>query len=339
MDECALDARAQFPHRKAVDQLSAHLDRGWDLAQRGDAQGASLCARRALELDPQSPEVFNLLGYAAALQGESDEALEHYRQAIALDETYFEAMLNAAELLIPLGEFDEAINMCNDALDLAESDEETCDCLLLRMDAELSRGDDRAAQKTLARIPAGPYSNPVHSFLVGRARYELGDHKAARPLIRDAVARAPENADAHYYDALLHDEAGDLEQAVQSFLRTRELDVQRPPAPWALDRDAFEQLVRSTMQTLPEAMRLRFAGAPVYCVDAPGAEVVVDGVDPRQALLIETQEDRVRVFVYQRCLERLVTNPDDLRTELLHAFEREFSAMLGGRETATSELN
>ena len=40
-----------------MDQLSAHLDRGWDLAQKGDAPGASACAKRALELDPQSPEV------------------------------------------------------------------------------------------------------------------------------------------------------------------------------------------------------------------------------------------------------------------------------------------
>ena len=48
-----------------MDQLSAHLDRGWDLAQKGDATGASECGKRALELDPQSPEVHNLLGYAA----------------------------------------------------------------------------------------------------------------------------------------------------------------------------------------------------------------------------------------------------------------------------------
>ena len=80
------------------DQLTAHLDRGWDLAQKGDAAGAIACARRALEIDPQSPEVHNLMGFAAALDGDADEALEHYRQAIALDETYFEAMLNAAEM-------------------------------------------------------------------------------------------------------------------------------------------------------------------------------------------------------------------------------------------------
>src|SRR5450631_878209 len=114
-----------------MDQLSAHLDRGWDLAQKGDATGATACAKRALELDPQSPEVHNLLGFAAALEGDADAAREHYRQAIALDETYFEAILNLTEVLIyPLGDWDAAIAACDDALDLAESDEEIADCVL-----------------------------------------------------------------------------------------------------------------------------------------------------------------------------------------------------------------
>ena len=88
------------------------------------APGASACAQRALEIDPQSPEVHNLMGYAAALEGDADEALDHYRQAIALDDTFLEAMLNAAEVYIhPLGDFDEAIAMCDQALDLADVEE------------------------------------------------------------------------------------------------------------------------------------------------------------------------------------------------------------------------
>src|SRR5579864_7956039 len=112
------------------DQLTAHLDRGWDLAQKGDAAGAVACAKRALEIDPQSPEVHNLMGFAAALEGNADEALEFYRQAIALDETYFEAMLNAAEVMIaPLGDYDGAIAQIEDALDYAETEEEVADCI------------------------------------------------------------------------------------------------------------------------------------------------------------------------------------------------------------------
>ena len=133
-----------------MDQFSAHLDRGWDLVQRGDARGAELSARRALEIDGQSPEAYNLLGYVAALQGEFEEAIESYRQAIALDDTYLEAMLNAAEVYIhPLGEYDDAIAMCDQALELAETDDELVDALLLKFDALLGNGDaDEATSVT-----------------------------------------------------------------------------------------------------------------------------------------------------------------------------------------------
>jgi len=165
-----------------MDQFSAHLDRGWDLVQRGDTRGAEASARRALELDPNSPEAHNLLGYVAALEGDGEEAIENYRQAIALDDTYLEAMLNAAEVYIhPLGEYDQAIEMCDQALDLAEVDEEIIDALLLKFDALLAKGDTDEAARVVERIPSGPYDNPNHTFLVGRALYEIGQTERAAP--------------------------------------------------------------------------------------------------------------------------------------------------------------
>src|SRR5258705_6178813 len=175
-----------------MDQFSAHLDRGWDLVQRGDTRGGEASARRALELDSSSPEAHNLLGFVAALEGDGEEAIEAYRQAIALDDTYLEAMLNAAEVYIhPLGDFDQAIKMCDQALDLAEIDEEIIDALLLKFDALLGKGDREDARLVLIRIPEGPYENPSHTFLVGRAHYELGDTEKAGQLISQAVEKEP----------------------------------------------------------------------------------------------------------------------------------------------------
>src|SRR5258708_22635727 len=133
------------------DQLTAHLDRGWDLAQKGDAPGATACAKRALELDPQSPEVHNLMGFAAALEGEAEDALEHYRQAIALDETYFEAMLNAAEVMIaPLGDYEGAITQIEDALDYAETGEENAAGILLNGDSLMASPGYEGATRPLS---------------------------------------------------------------------------------------------------------------------------------------------------------------------------------------------
>jgi tetratricopeptide (TPR) repeat protein len=317
-----------------MDQFSAHLDRGWDLVQRGDPRGAELSARRALELDSQSPEAHNLLGYVSALKGEFDDAIESYRQAIALDDTYLEAMLNAAEVYIhPLAEFDEAIAMCDLALDLAETDDEVVDGLLLKFDALLGKGELEGARAVCERFPSGPFENPNHLFLVGRAYHEVGEIPRAFPLIEEAVKRNPKNAEAWYYLGLVRDERGDAAAATVAFLRSRELDLEVPPPPWSLSRDTFEMAARRAMDSLPESLRVYVREGEVYVADVPGVEVVVDGVDPRALLLLDgiNTEDKslpltARVFVYQRNVERLSGSVDQVEGEIAAALEREITA-------------
>lgn len=331
-----------------MDQLSAHLDRGWDLAQKGDAPGASACAKRALELDPQSPEVHNLLGYTAALAGDSEEALEHYRQAIALDETYLEAMLNAAEVLMhPLGEWDEAIELCDDALEYAETKEEIADCLLLRVDALLGKGDMEEAKRNMVRLPEPPFENPSYVFLIGRAYYELGQSDKALPFIEEAVRQDPSHADASYYLGLLRDDGGDVRGAIEAFLRARALDMTKPPPPWAPSPEAFAQLVRRVIQSL-DALLARFVrDADVYIVDVPGAELVVDGVDPRAMVIVDArppdaaeptdERSQARLFVYQRNVERGAGAIAALESELASALEREITAVFLDRDAPPPE--
>jgi tetratricopeptide (TPR) repeat protein len=317
-----------------MDQFSAHLDRGWDLVQRGDPRGAELSARRALEIDSQSPEAYNLLGYVAALKGEFDEAVEHYRQAIALDDTYLEAMLNAAEVYVhPLADFEEAIRMCELALDLAETDDEIVDALLLKFDALLGKGEIDEATELCRHFPSGPFENPNHTFLVGRALYEIGDIEGAFPLIDDAVKRNPRNAEACYYLGLLRDERGETTQATEAFLRARELDLQTPPPPWTLSSETFDATARRAVASLPEALRLYIREGEVYMADMPGVEVVVDGVDPRALLLLDGVSPNsgegfmtARVFVYQRNVERLAGSLEQVDAEIRAALEREITA-------------
>lgn len=329
-----------------MDELSAHLDRGWDLAQKGDATGASVCAKRALELDPQSPEVHNLLGYTAALGGESEEALDHYRQAIALDETYLEAMLNAAEVLMhPLGEWDEAVELCDDALEYAETKEEIADCVLLRVDALLGKGDIEEAKKSMARLPEPPYENDSYVFLIGRAYYELGEPEKATPYIEEAVRADPTHSDAFYYLGLLRDDAGDLRGAVEAFLRSRALDMAKPPPSWAPSPDAFAQLVRRAIHGLDALLARWVRGADVYIVDVPGAELIVDGVDPRAMVLLDARppEDddplgddgglQARLFIYQRNVERSAGSIVSLESELSSGLEREITAVFLDRDS------
>ena len=330
-----------------MDQFSAHLDRGWDLVQRGDARGAELSARRALEIDGHSPEAYNLLGYVAALQGEFDDAIENYRQAIALDDTYLEAMLNAAELYIhPLAEYDEAIAMCEHAIELAENDDELVDALLLKFDALLGKGEIEEASALCKRFPSGPFDNPNHTFLVGRALYEIGDVGRAAPLVEEAVNRNPKNPEAYYYLGLIEDERGDVNGATRAFLRSRELDLTLPSPAWTLTRETFEVTAKRALASLDEQLRAFVREDEVHAAEVPGVEVVVDGVDPRALLLLDGvtagpsgSVPTARVFVYQRNVERLAGSVELVEAEIRGALEREITATFLEPERPNGPLN
>jgi Flp pilus assembly protein TadD len=318
-----------------MDQFSAHLDRGWELISRNDPRGAEASARRALELDPQSPEAYNLLGYCAALEGNAEEAVEAYRQAIALDDTYFEAMLNAAEIYIhPLRDYAEAVKMCDMAIELAETDEELVDATLLKFDALVSQGEEGLSEGRvlLDRLPPPPYENPVHTFLVGRALFELGDLERASPLIEEAASKDPKHAEAWYYLGLVRAEAGEEATATEAFLRARELDLTQPAPPWSPPRDVFLSYCKAAVGQLDAVLGSYLRYAEIFVSDVPGFELVVDGVDPRTLLLFDgiNPPDRphvpcMRVFFYQRNLERFVGGADTIEEELRAALEREIT--------------
>jgi tetratricopeptide (TPR) repeat protein len=326
------------PLHTAMDQFTAHIDRGWDLIHRGDLRGAQVSAEKSLELDPQAPEAHNLLGYVKAAQGQADEALELYRQAIALDDTFVEAMLNAAEVLIhPLHDFDAAINLIDEAMDFAENADETADALLLKYDAYVHQGDKDGARRVVSNFPDGPFESPRLNFLVGRAHFESGDQAKAQALLLQAIASEPGYGDAHYTLGLVHEALGESKAMVSAFLRTREADLALAPAAWAPDRSTFEDMVRAALARLPKPLLERIESAELLVAELPGAEVVADGVDPRTCVLLETNErfdaarprDTLsvrRVFMYQRNTERAVDDLAALNDEIELVLEEELCA-------------
>lgn len=320
-----------------MDQLTAHLDRGWDLVQRGDARGAGSSARRAIELEPESPEAFNLLGYVAALDGDVDEALEAYEQAIMLDETYVEAMLNAAELYLhPLGEWDEVIALCERVLTVTDYADEVLDTRLLQFEALVGMGQLDDAKSLLTALPAGPYEQPSQCFLVGRACYEVGELERAAELLEAAVELAPDHADALYYNALVREDLGDRRGATESFLRSRELELAGGLPPWAPTGEALRLLTENALADLSPEHRRHLAGADVFISGVPGAEVVVDGVDPRSLALIDalpaeslpagSAKAEVRVFIYALNVVKAAGGLHALQHQIRLALEREIEA-------------
>jgi tetratricopeptide (TPR) repeat protein len=335
------DGNTERPERAPMDQFSAHLDRGWDLVHRGDLAGARRSAEKGLELDAESPEAYNLLGYVHAAQGDPESALESYRQAIALDDSFVEAMLNAAEVLIhPLHDFDAAVALIDDALEWVEGDDEVADALLLKFDAHMHQGDRDAARKVLSTLPEGPFESVRLDFLVGRAHFEAGELERARQFLERAVQREPHAPDARYYMGLLLDALGEHDAATIEFLRCRELDAELGRPHWAMAQRQFERHVRKAIEQLAAAHMDALDGALVVVSDLPGAEVVADGVDPRATVLLDAVAERDgkaragRVFVYQRNAERMVDGPAKLEDELMRLLQAEIEATFPALVTA-----
>lgn len=312
-------------------QLSAHLDRGWDLVSRGDYAGAMLSAEKSLELDDASAEAHNLVGFIHQAEGRPDDALDEYRAALEIDESYVDAMLNAAEVLFqPLERLDDALEMVREAIDWLEEDEldERTDAQLLEIDIHLFRGEREAATRLVKRLPPGPFENPALALAVGRARLDVGDVDGAEPLIRDAVERAP-HPDAFCCLGRILETQADHRGAIMMFLRAREMDLVSPPPPWALAMDQFERRVQSALASLPPELSAMLEGALVVVLDVPGAEVVADGVDPRTPVLMDALSEpatppRVgRLFVYKRNIERVAANLFEIEREIARSLETE----------------
>lgn len=321
-----------------MDPLSAHLDRGWELLTQGDSRGARACARRALEIDGNSPEAHNLLGQVSAQEGEYDAAMEHFRTAMAIDDGYPDPMLNAAELLIhPLADLEGAIELCDEVLEFVDTREEIVDAMLLKCDALLARGDDEDARRVLDALPEGPYEQPGQSYLVGRARFEVGDADQAEAHLQDALREDPRNPDVHYYLGLVRDQRRDWRGATTSFLECRELDRELPRPPWSMPREQFQRTVTRALEQVEPGLTRALEGALVIVDDQPGVEVVAEGVDPRASVLIDgvgepppgAEARVVRVFVYQRNVERLCAGIEELDDEIAHQIGEELRAQLG----------
>jgi Flp pilus assembly protein TadD len=313
-----------------MDQLSAHLDRAWDLVGRGDFAGAMRSAEKSLEVEPDAPEVHNLMGYIRAQEGRAEEAVEHYERAIELDESFVEAMLNAAEVkLHPLRDWDGAIALIDDALGWIDDAEEKADAMLLKIDALLGKEDREGARVVARALPEGPFESPHIAFSIGRARFETGDIDASEGFLRTAIEKDPRNAEAHYYLGLVLQERGNARGAAIAFLCSRDAELRTAMRPGTSAPDQFERRVQGAIAKLRDDVARILEGALVIVGDVPGAEVVAEGVDPRMPVLLddlspEGEPPRVgRVFVYQRNVERTASGPIAIEEEIARALAEE----------------
>jgi len=127
MQEERLD-EAVFNFRKAVEICAlcpnVHTNLGHALARQGNWVDAITSYRAAIRTwpNPPNPHNNNDLGISLAKVGETDEAIEQFREALRIDGDYQDAHCNLAILLLQLGRRDEAVAHLREALRLKPDD-------------------------------------------------------------------------------------------------------------------------------------------------------------------------------------------------------------------------
>ncbi|HEY3354805.1 MAG TPA: metallopeptidase family protein [Polyangia bacterium] len=316
---------------QGMDELTAHLDRAWDLLDRGELRGAERSARQALLNEPGSAEAYTILGIVALNDGLVEKALERFEHAIELDPEYVEPYLHAAETHLYQGDNDkEALRLTEEALDHAEEEEEYLDALLLKAEILLSRQDevsDAAARKTLAELPDALPDDPAILLRAGHAFLELDNPKAAERHYQAAAALEPDSPDGWYGLGLCAEARNDERLKVKHWLHVRELDLKADDPPWTIPEAEFESIAEQALEELPPIARDKLVNVPILASDYPAADIVKDGMDPRMlgffAGVPYPEKSSMGgpahldcIFLYKRNIERVAQSPEDVREEI-----------------------
>lgn len=227
------------------------------------------------------------------------------------------------------------ITLCEDGLSRVELEDDFVDLILLKAEAEMAAELDGFAARTLDELSSTVVDDPEVLCAIGRLWLSLGDTDQATDAFERALAEDDSAADAHYGLALVHEAHGDLADMTRRFLRTHELDAAAPPPAVHIDVDAFQAIAEEAMAELPARAVELLENVPILIADAPDRYLVEQGMDPRLlglfsgASLLEKGDGMGgqvpsldTIHLYQRNLERMVTNVADLaaeiRTTLLH---------------------
>ncbi len=176
------------PTAKERESSDIHYNLGVQAQQAGNIQMALSEFQRSVELDPDNADARNALGIILHLSFRRPaEAIKHYEKALEARPNFSEARTNLANVYLDLGQYDEAIKLYEQVLN---------DML---------------------------YPTPfIAQGNLGWAWYKKGDRAKAMENIRAAVTLNPQFCQGYRNLGLIHEEAGETEQACQQFARYRE---------------------------------------------------------------------------------------------------------------------
>lgn len=181
-----------FEHTLAVTHKNhiAHTSIGLALMDQNRLGEAINHFRKALEIQPGYPEVYNSLGSAFSKLNYQQEAVEAYKQAISIKPDYTEAYNNLGVAYTQLNRFEEAIESYKQAIKIKPDYAEA-------------------------------YNN------LGTVYNQLANYQEAVESYRQAIRLRPDYANAHYNLGLAYLSVDDKDSALEEYKILKTLDVEK----------------------------------------------------------------------------------------------------------------
>lgn len=278
-----------------MDQISAHLERGWEQLSKGRYLAVRASVAKALEVDPDSAEAFTLEGAVAWEEGNAEKALECFNLALEIEPEFPEPMLYAAEVLAQEpATARQALVYCEQILDLVEARNAHgiyWEAYVLKAELlHVLEEHKRCLAMIEGQKPPVDIAGGI-CFRLGRLCFEMEDYASAAQWMKRALDADETLADAHHYMGLLCAMQGAQREAIRHFERVRCLDLQARSPAWTYSDALFARVVASRAQLIAELTGCAVESDQMYGLEYPAPEVILEGGDPRMAVYLSVHTE------------------------------------------------
>lgn len=314
----------------------------------GDFETAHAALARAKRVDRKHPEVLSIEATLASIDGDIDRAMELWEEVVtALPDAAGPRVAAATLAFDAFGDPARALQLLAPALELIDDEEELHHAIIIKTSAHLALADSHAergheaaaesergqARAALAELASSVLDDTDTLLEFAVLAIDARDFARATAWI-DQAQQAPEAwGDAEMARALLAEAQQDAPAVLAAWQRVRKWDDENPPESLEIAEDAIDDAVRETLAELPAPAQRHLNNVAILLEDAPAAELLGDGVDPRslglfagtpltEASLLTATPTPPTIHIYVRNIERLCETEDDffaeLRTTVLH---------------------
>jgi predicted Zn-dependent protease with MMP-like domain len=224
-----------------------------------------------------------------------------------------------------LGDPDVALETIEGAFDYIDEERDLIEAIIIRAEALVATDDADGARAALAELSTSVIDEPEVALDLAELALAAEDPAAAMRWIEIVRADPAMRADALHLLGRVHEATGERAEMIAAWQEVRTLDLAAPPGDVSISEDAIETIALEALAELPADVRAKLERVPILIDDAPSAELVADGTDPRALGLFQgaplpdggDQAATVTtILLFRRNLERVSADLDRLAEEI-----------------------